>query len=158
MAAKTNGTVDSDYKLRPLGEYAIQSSDAESFVALVDAEYAKAGKTPNYSLSANGPADLYYDLMHTYIGDRARYDDGDASYAVLNAVWLYVGRDQASFDSYKAARVEANGKGAAERLAKAREKAQKENKAQAGLIELLAKQLGLTAEQVAEMKASVAES
>jgi hypothetical protein len=151
MAAKTNGTTTSDYKLRPLGEYAIQSSDAESFVKLVDAEYAKAGKTPNYSLSANAPADLYYDLMTTYIGVKARYDDGDASYAVLNAAWLYVGRDQASFDVYASERKEAMGVGAADRLAKARAAAAAASARKDTIIAALLAKLGMTEEDIDDL-------
>jgi hypothetical protein len=146
MAAKTGGT--SDYKLKPLGAYAVEAGDAESFVKLVDAEYSKAGKVPNYSLSANAPADLYYDLMHVYIGDRARYDDGDASYAVLNAVWLYVGRDQASFDAYAADRKEAMGVGAADRLAKARAAAAEASKRKDTIIAALLAKLGMTEEDL----------
>jgi hypothetical protein len=144
MAAKTNGTTASDYKLKPLGAYAVDAGDAESFVKLVDAEYAKAGKTPNYSLSANGPADLYYDLVTTYIGDKARYDDGDASYAVLNAAWLYVGRSQESFDAYAADRREAMGVGAADRLAKARAAAAAASARKDTIIAALLAKLGMT--------------
>lgn len=132
----------------PLFDLAIDSKDAASFEAA-----ARAAGHTQASFSANVDWDWYYGSVEHYI---ERHEDGaedGSTYVVLEALGLYQGMDEDTLDAYLAERKEAMGAGAADRLAKAREKAQKANKVQGNLIMLLAKQLGLSDEALAELKA-----
>lgn len=46
------------------------------------------------SLSANFPDDIYYQAVHSAAGEKGRLDDGDMTYMLRNAVWLYLGYTQ----------------------------------------------------------------
>lgn len=132
----------------PLFDIAIGSKDAASF----EAAARQAGHT-QASFSANVDWSWYFDSVAQYL---ARHEDGaedGSTYVVLEALGLYQGLDEEALDAYLTERKEAMGAGAADRLAKAREKAQKSQKAQGNLILLLAKQLGLSDEELAELKA-----
>lgn len=141
MATSTNGTTTS----KPtLGSLVVVSKNAADFEA---AAIAAGHKTA--SLSANAPWDVYYDVLSEYIGDKGRYDDGDSSYAVLAAVFQYIGRDD--FETWSEQRKLEMGTGAKDRLAKAREKAQAENKRKDTIIAALMAKLGMTEEDLAAL-------
>lgn len=55
------------------------------------------------SLSANVPDDIYYGMVKAAAGDKGRLDDGDMTYALRNAVWLYLGYDQPTYDAWATA-------------------------------------------------------
>lgn len=141
--SKTNGTTDTTSK-PTLGSLVVASKSAADFEAAALA----AGHT-TASLSANAPWDVYYDVLSQYIGDKGRYDDGDASYAVLAACFDYIGRtDFASWSEQRRAEM---GVGAKERLAKARDKAKAASERKDTIIAALMTKLGMTEDDLAAL-------
>lgn len=143
MASSTNGT---NTRKQPLFEIALASKDVATFKKSA----SEAGHT-TASFSANVDWDWYYQACQQYLDTHAGAEDDGSTYVVLAAVGQYIGQSQEDVDTYLAARREAMGAGAADRLAKAREKGQAESKRKDTIIAALMAKLGMTEEDLAAL-------
>ena len=144
-AAKEAGFVnDKGTVSKPaLWDVALSTPDASEFERV-----AKIGGHTVASFSANGEWPWYYDLVRVYVDGHMGGEDDGSTYAVLASILSYTGKPVEEVDAILASRRLAMGAGAADRLAKAREKGQAEAKRKDTIIAALMKQLNLTQEQV----------
>lgn len=150
-SSKTNGKTETETRKTPLFDLALASPDAATF----ESKAKEAGHTVA-SFSANGPWDWYYKAVQQYIDTHMGGEDDGSTYVVLAAIGQYTGMTQEEVDAFLTERRETMGAGAADRLAKAREKAQGESKRKDTIIQALMKQLNLTQEQVDALAAAEA--
>lgn len=143
MATSTKPASTSTERKTPLFDIAMASADASTF----ESEAKKAGHTVA-SFSANGPWDWYYKAAKQYVQDHVGGEDDGSTYVVLAAVGQYIGLSSEEVDAFLSERREAMGAGAADRLAKAREKAASENKRKDTIIAALMAKLGMTEEDL----------
>jgi len=142
--AASNGT--DNKRKQPLFEIALASKDVATFKKSA----SEAGHT-TASFSANVDWDWYYQACQRYLNDHVGAEDDGSTYVVLAAVGQYIGLTAEETDTYLAERREAMGAGAADRLAKAREKAQQESKRKDTIIAALMAKLGMTEEDLAAL-------